>query len=284
MATDYINKIYKEKLTTKEFSLLSEFIVENYGIKLPPTKKILLQSRLHKRLKALEMLSFKEYIDYLFSKKGQQEEVVYMMDVVSTNKTDFYREPKHFEFLTQTALPTLLKKKVGRLQVWSAGCSTGEEPYTLAIVLNEFLEFYQQSDFSIYASDISTKVLNIANQAIYPENRISMIPYNIRKKYFLKSKKRDDELVRINAYLRNKVSFQRLNFMDSSYNMKNKMDIIFCRNVLIYFERHVQEKVIAKLCRHLSPHGYFFLGHSESITGMNLPLKQISPTIYQLVD
>jgi len=282
MATDFINQIYKERLTDKEFNQLSDFIVTNYGIKLPPAKKILLQSRLHKRLKALEMTTFKEYISYLFSKKGQTEEVVYMMDVVSTNKTDFFREPKHYEYLTNTVVPDFIEKGIRKINLWSAGCSTGEEPYTLAVVLADYMSRFTAPDYSIFATDISTKVLAIAEQAIYPESRIEPVPYNIRKHYFLKSKKRDDRLVRLNSSIRSKVLFRRLNFMDKSYSPPNKMDIIFCRNVLIYFERDVQEQVILRLLRNLQPHGYFFLGHSESITGMNLPLKQVSPTVYQL--
>lgn len=282
MSADYINQIYREQLTDKEFRQLSEFIENNYGIKLPPAKKILLQSRLHKRLKALSMTTFKEYISYLFSKKGMTEEVVYMMDVVSTNKTDFFREPKHFDFIAQNVMPDLINRGIRKVNIWSAGCSTGEEPYTLAMVLTDYMKHFSGPDFSIFATDISTKVLGIAEQAIYPESRIDPVPFNFRKRYFLKSKNRDDKLVRLNSHIRSKILFRRLNFMDKSYSPPTKMDIIFCRNVLIYFERHVQEQVILRLLRNLHPHGYFFLGHSESITGMHLPLRQVSPTIYQL--
>ena len=276
-----LQRIFAAQLSEAEFTKLSKFIYSQYGIKMPPEKKIMLQSRLQKRLRALSIYSFKEYIDYVFG-SNNNEEVIHMMDVVSTNKTDFYREPTHFDFLRQTVLPKLneIKKTI---KIWSAGCSSGPEVYTLAIELSEFATNNHGFDFSILGTDISTQMLKKAYAGIYPEDMVEIVPLDLKRKYLLKSKDRTKKLVRMNEHLRKKVKFQRLNFMDDPYAINEQFDIIFCRNVLIYFDRETQEKVINKLCNHLRVDGYFFLGHSESITNINVPLKQLRPTVYNRI-
>ena len=278
-----INAIYQARLDQKDFDKLSEFIYGNFGIKMPKEKKIMLQSRLQKRLKALNMTSYTEYIEYVFSKKGQVDEVINMIDEVSTNKTDFFREPSHFEHIHEYVLPEIFDNpvKFKKIKVWSAGCSTGEEVYTIAISLSEAKSTYPNLDFDILGTDISTRVLKSASQAIYKEERIFNIPMALKKKYFLRSKDESSKLVRLTSKIRSQARFARLNFMDSSYNINETFDIIFCRNVLIYFDRETQLKVINKLCRNLKPGGYFFLGHSESITNMDVPLIQIKPTFFK---
>ncbi|MFN8259211.1 MAG: CheR family methyltransferase [Bacteroidales bacterium] len=272
-----LQRIFAAQLSDSEFSKLSKFIYTQYGIKMPPEKRIMLQSRLQKRLRALKIYTFKEYIDYAF--QHGNDEIIHMMDVVSTNKTDFYREPSHFEFLQQSILPKLYTEK-RQIKVWSAGCSSGQEVYTLAIELSEFSAKNSGFDYSILGTDISTLMLKKAYTAIYTEDMVSMIPLDIKKKYLLKSKEKAKKLIRINNLLRNKVRFQRINFMDDHYGVNDQFDIIFCRNVLIYFDRETQEKVINKLCNYLRNDGFFFLGHSESITNLNVPLKQLKPTVY----
>lgn len=274
---------YDAKLSDKDFQKLSNFIYHQYGIKMPEAKHIMLQSRLQKRLRALRIPTFTEYVDYVFSANGH-DEIIHMMDVVSTNKTDFFREIQHFEFLLDTVLPEIFDTNHQNfVKVWSAGCSSGEEPYTLAMVLSEFQQKVRGFDFSILGSDLSTIVLEKAVQAIYPEDRVQVIPMELKKKYLLRSKDRVKPTVRIAPELRRKASFMRLNFMDDVYSAPSGFDIIFCRNVLIYFDRQTQEKVINKLCRHLRPGGFFFLGHSESVTGINVPLKQIKPTVFRRI-
>ncbi len=284
MSLDRLNEIFKAKLSNEDFDRLSNFIYSEYGIKMPPIKKVMLQSRLQKRLRDLNIVSFKDYVDFVFSKEGQDNEVIHMIDVVSTNKTDFFREPIHFDFLTNEGLPEMLQNQNHTLtKIWSAGCSSGEEPYTISIVMQEFKEKNPGFDFSIFATDISSRILRSAVEAIYKENRVENLPLSIKRKYFLKSKDRDNPTVRVIPELRKKISFQRLNFMDNSYNVPDQYDIVFCRNVLIYFDRETQEKVISKLCSKLKVGGFFFLGHSESITNMQLPLKQIKPTIFRRI-
>ncbi len=268
-------------LSDRDFNRLSNFIVQEYGIKMPPVKKVLLQSRLQRRLKALNFKSFRDYVDYVFSPKGQEEEVIHMMDVVSTNKTDFFREPVHFEYLANNLLPQIITKPSGAfLKIWSAGCSSGEEPYTLAIVLSEFTRKNRNVDFSVLATDISTKMLKIAVEGIYDEDKIKVISEELKKKYFLRSKNREDKKVRLVPELRNKVTFRRLNLISDHYPIYESFDIIFCRNVLIYFDHDMQYEILRRLCVFLKPKGYLFLGHSESIIGFDLPLKTIMPTIF----
>ena len=280
-----LGKLYKIELTDAEFEKMSSFIYKEYGIKMPYVKKVMLQSRLHKRLRALGMSSFKDYINYVFSKKGQETEVVHMIDVVSTNKTDFFREPAHFDFMTGELLPKIgiNYTSVNPLKVWSAACSSGEEPYTLAIILSEYKEKNPAFNFKITGTDISTIVLNKAVKAIYPEDRTSVIPMYMKRKYFLKSKDIENVTVKLQRSITEKVNFFRLNFMDDSYNMADTYDIVFCRNVLIYFDKQTQENVIRKILTKLKPGGFFFMGHSESITGMSLPLQQIKPTIFRKI-
>jgi len=276
-----LQRIFAAQLSDTEFAKLSKFIYGEYGIKMPPEKRIMLQSRLQKRLRALKIYSFKDYIEYVFSKDGTNE-IVHMMDVVSTNKTDFYREPAHFEYLRTTILPQLYEEKKS-IKLWSAGCSSGPEVYTLAIELSEFSINNAGFDYSILGTDISTLMLKKAYSAIYAEDMVQMIPVELKRKYLLKSKDKTKKLIRVNQNLRKKAKFQRVNFMDDSYPVNEQFDIIFCRNVLIYFDRETQEKVINKLCRHLRQGGYFFLGHSESITNINVPLKQLKPTVYSRI-
>ncbi len=272
------------KFTTAEFDKLSNFIYNQYGIKLPPVKKTMLESRLQKRLTSLQLSSFKEYCDYVFSPQGQQEELVHMINLVTTNKTDFFREPAHFNYLETQVLPEFVSHNPGKpLKVWSAGCSSGEEVYTLAMVLSEYSERNPLTNFSIYGTDISTHVLNKAITAIYTEERSLDIPLPLKRKYFLKSKDATKKTVRVGPQLRSKVQFERLNFMDDHFEVPFVFDIIFCRNVIIYFDKITQEKVINRLCSKLKPGGYFFLGHSESITNMQVPLTQLKPTIFQKI-
>jgi chemotaxis protein methyltransferase CheR len=273
------------QLTDSEFNTLSVFIKDNFGIKLPHAKKVILQSRLHKRLRALEIGTFKEYITYLFSNDGIKSELIHMMDVVSTNKTDFFREKVHFDFIWDHILPKHFSKESGNrdLQIWSAGCSSGEEPYSTAMMLEEYSKNINPINYNIYAVDLSTDMLTKGANAIYTEQQLNDIPQIYKKKYLLKSKDKSSNLVRIKKEIRNKIQFQRLNLMDKDYKIATKFDIVFCRNTLIYFDRSTQEKVINNLCKNLKIGGYLFIGHSESLMNMNVPLKQIKPTIFQRI-
>lgn len=279
----FSNSVYSAELTPMEFEKLSKFIMSEYGIKMPPEKKIMLQSRLQKRLKALNMPNFKEYVKYVFSPAGQSEEIIHMMDVVSTNKTDFFRESAHFDFLLSEGLPNLLNIGANNFNIWSAGCSSGEEPYSIAITMMEFKERHTGIEFLITGTDISTNMLQHAVTAIYTEDKVSDIPMTVKKKYFLRSKNREEKKVRIIPDIRKRVSYSRLNLLYLQTYAKPEYEIIFCRNVLIYFDRKTQNEILTGLCSQLKAGGYLFLGHSESVTGFVLPIESIKPTIFRKI-
>ncbi|WP_425325950.1 CheR family methyltransferase [Oceanidesulfovibrio marinus] len=270
-------------MSAKDFERFSQFIYGEVGIKMPISKKTMLEARLQKRLRYLKIEDYHSYCEFLFSSEGMQRELPHLIDVVTTNTTDFFREPKHFEFLSDTVLPLLAPRLGPRpLTVWSAGCSTGMEPYTLAMVLSEFAGTRTSFTFSILATDISTQALEKAVTAIYEEERVLPVPSMLKSKYLLRSKDRSKRLVRIVPELRKLIRFRRLNFMED-FTFKRPLDIIFCRNVIIYFDRPTQEVLFQKFCRCLAAGGFLFIGHSESLSGMDLPLKQVAPTIYQRI-
>jgi chemotaxis protein methyltransferase CheR len=272
-------------LSRNDFTRLSSFIYTELGIKMPETKMTMLTGRLSKRLRALGLASFGDYCNFLFTPQGLEAEMVHLINAVTTNKTDFFREPGHFDFLTQNALPALQKHQAFNsrrpFKIWSAGCSTGEEPYTLAMVLNDFSEQQRDFRFEILATDISTRVLEVARRAVYPLDRIDPVTPVHRKKYLLKGRDKHNPQIRIVSDLRRQIRFGRLNFMVDDFGLPDPVDIIFCRNVIIYFDRPTQEKLMIKFCRYLNPGGFLFLGHSESLHGYETPLIQVAPTVYR---
>jgi chemotaxis protein methyltransferase CheR len=272
-------------LSDRNFNRVSQFIHQHVGIYLPAAKKTLLEGRLRKRMRTVQITSIEEYCDYIFSAKGVEEEIPYMVDAITTNKTDFFREPFHFTYLTETALPLLMKGQKNpfaqRYLAWSAACSTGEEPYTLAMFLSETGCKVSGFDFSIFATDISTRVLDKAHTAIYETEKIQPIPLEMRRKYLLRSRDPGRNVVRIVPELRQKVIFKQLNLVKERYPIPGDLHFIFCRNVLIYFDAETRERVIRQLCSHLVPGGYLFMGHSETINNLNVPLRMMAPTIYR---
>ena len=275
-----INNVH---LSEKTFRKFSTFIHSRYGIKLPPVKRIMLESRLRKRLRALNIPDFDAYADYVLC-GDNPDELVNMANVVSTNKTDFFREPHHFTTLTAQVLPELLSRKTKKsepIKLWSAACSTGEEPYTLAMVLSEFAGEHHRISFNILATDLSTKVLHHAARAVYAESRITPIEMDLRRKYLLRSRDPLAHTVRIVPALRNTIRFRQMNFLEDAFPDDESFDIIFCRNVLIYFDRETQKKILSKMCATLRPEGYLFIGHSESLYGLDLPVRTIKSTLYQ---
>lgn len=275
---------HSKRLTTEQFNMLSRFVESELGIRMPPAKRIMLESRLQKRLRALSLKSFKDYIDFVFSDSQKEAELLHMIDSVTTNKTDFFREADHFDYLTRQLLPQRYEQGWGRqrpLKVWSTACSTGEEPYTLAMVLEEFRQGRPDFSYGILATDISTRALEQGERAIYPEDRVEPVSTDMRKKYLLRSKDRTSRLVRIKPELRKRVKFHRLNLMHDDYDIRDRFEVIFCRNVIIYFERPTQHRLLSHLYEYLAPGGYLFLGHSETLAGMELPLLSVAPTIYR---
>jgi chemotaxis protein methyltransferase CheR len=206
--------------------------------------------------------------------------------VVTTNKTDFFRESGHFNYLVDKMLPELTScTGSGRtFLIWSAGCSTGEEPYTLAIVLSEYALAHPGFRFRILATDISTTVLAKAEMGVYTNEVIGPVPASLKMKYFMRSRDRATNRARVVPELRRLIEFRRLNFMDSDYGIAEKADAIFCRNVIIYFDRPTQERILKKLSHHLAADGYLFVGHAETLHDMDLPLTPVAPALYRRVD
>lgn len=273
------------KMSGRLFSELSQFIYDEVGINITPVKKVMLEGRLHKRLRSLGMVSFEEYRDYLFSDEGKSSELAFMIDEVTTNKTDFFREPAHFQFLTSHVLPALFKSEKytasNRLTIWSAGCSSGEEPYTIAMVVKDHMADNGERPFQVIATDISRRMLDKGCKAVYEIEKTIPIPNPIKKKFLLRSKNPAVGVVRIAPEIRSCVAFRRLNFMDYDFGFREQIDVIFCRNVIIYFDKMVQEKLLNKFCQCMKKGGFIFMGHSETLFGMELPLEQVSPTVYR---
>jgi len=278
---------FDAQLSSRDFERFSKLVYDQCGIRLPQHKRSMLEARLRKRLREHNLVSFEDYAEMIFEGEIPVDELVKLIDVVTTNKTDFFREPAHFDFLVKRALPVLLQTGGGMtsqpLHVWSAGCSTGKEPYTLAMVLSEFQEEHSGFRYEILGTDISTDVLEKARLGIYKEEKVAPIPAFLRKKYLLKSKNPAHQKVRIVPELRARTRFARLNFMDRSFEFEHPFDVIFCRNVMIYFDRDTQEQLLTKLAACLLPGRFLFLGHSETLLGFDLPLEQMAPSVYRKV-
>jgi chemotaxis protein methyltransferase CheR len=223
----------------------------------------------------------------LFDDGTLPDEAVHLIDAVTTNKTDFFREPEHFRILVRQALPTILADRhmvaQAQLKLWSAACSTGAEPYTLAMVLADWRENRPGLRISILATDLSTEVLAVGRRAVYPEAMVAVVPPDFRHRYLLRSRDKTKQLVRVTPELRGCVRFARLNLMDDNYPLDRDFDVIFCRNVLIYFDKPTQRTVLQRICQHLRPGGYLFLGHSESLAGLDLPLRSVANTVLRRV-
>lgn len=270
-------------MSNSDFSLFSELIQNLCAIRMPIVKKTMLEARLRKRMRVLGMSSFKEYWNYINSPQGGQDELVHMIDVVTTNKTDFFREPAHIEYLYNSVLPKI-REKQRAVRIWSAGCSTGKEAYTLAMILREYSRNEGELDFSILGTDISTAALEKAVKGIYDKDKEKAIPMIFRKRYLLKSRDKNLNLIRVAPEIRSHVTFERLNFLNEDYGFKIPFDIIFCRNVIIYFNREDQQRILGKICRCLAAGGYLFTGHSETLHGMDLPIKPLAPSVYRKVE
>jgi chemotaxis protein methyltransferase CheR len=270
-----------EQLSARNFQRLSTFIQDYSGIKMPANKRTMLEGRLRRRMRATRINDVNAYCRYLFEENGLDGEAIHLIDAVTTNKTEFFREPAHFDFLAAKGLPALAAKGKREIKIWSSACSTGAEPYTIAMVLDEFCEKHRGVDYSILCTDICTEVLDQAVAGRFSEQMIEPVSMARRQRYLMRARDAARNEVRIKPHLRSKLAFARLNLMDDAYPIETDLDIIFCRNILIYFDKATQAKVLTRLCNHLSPGGYLLLGHSESIVGIDLPVVQIANTVFQ---
>ncbi len=274
------------QISEQDYISLSKLLSDKYGIKLPFEKKIMFQSRLQKRLQELKIDSFEEYRRFVFNPANTSDELSKMVDYISTNKTEFFRESQHFDILRSTVLPELCRRQSPGanpvIRCWSAGCSTGQEAFSLAMTMEEYKRnFCDSMDYTILGSDISGKVLETARAAIYPFSQSSGIPSAFLKQYVLKSKDANNLRIKIGKQVRAKVSFIYGNLMDANYRINLKFKIIFIRNTLIYFNPVDQKRVLKQVLEHLESGGYLFVGHSESLVNSDLPVTLVGPSIYQ---
>lgn len=270
------------ELTEMEFSKIRRLVYDQCGIYLSDGKKELVKARLNQRIKGGRFKSFQEYYQYIVQDHSGQE-LIHLLDSISTNFTFFFREGKHFEFLRSEFIPEMITQKQSRMKkirFWSAGCSSGEEAYSIAMTVLETIENPRQWEISILATDLSTKVLRIAEQGIFPLERIRSIPDPLIRKYFLKGNHPWKDYVMVKENLKRYIQFKRLNLKEP-FHFKEPFDCIFCRNVMIYFDKNIQMKLIHRFYHCLEEGGFLLIGHSESLTGLPHPFQYVRPAIYK---
>lgn len=274
------------QINAKEFELFRSLVHQKTGIWLRDGKEVMLASRLARRLRNLGLSSFSEYYQHIEHAPADSEEVRQFINCVTTNKTSFFREPHHFEYLANTIAPEFrtarASGKAHTFRVWSAACSTGEEPYSIAMTLLDCLPDVSSSAIEIVASDIDTNVLSTASRAIYRDECLECVDPVQRKKYFLRGKDDMRGHVKIKPEARQRVQFKRINLIDSTWPIEGAFDVIFFRNALIYFQPDTQDVFLRKMARLLKPNGHLFLGNSEHIPRLYdifMPLRQ---TMYRL--
>ena len=275
----------ERELTDREFELLSALVASHTGIALGPSKRALLQARLGKRLEALGLSTFMDYHRLLQQQDPEGEELGRFVNAVTTNKTEFFREPHHFAYLRDQLIPSL-QARVGlgakpRLRIWSAGCSSGEEPYTIAITLADALRDDHRWDLRILASDISTDVLKRAETGTYSREEVAAVPLRALRQYFLRGTGASEGLVRVRPEIRGLVAFRRINLLDDTWPIRATFDVVFCRNVLIYFDRSTQARVLERLIPFVKDGGLLILGHAEGVYGMAAGLQPAGNTVYR---
>ncbi|MDI6852457.1 MAG: protein-glutamate O-methyltransferase CheR [Deltaproteobacteria bacterium] len=269
------------EISEKEFLSLRRLIHRQAGIHLSPQKKELLQARLAKIIRSQGLRSYQDYYRRVMADDSGRE-LCQLLNAISTNQTAFWREPAHFQLLSQEILPAWRQQRRAGLcwRFWCAGCSSGEEPYTLAMVLLENLSPEEVKNVRIYASDLNTQVLEQARQGIYPAARTAPLPLGWQTRFFQKGVGRQEGFVRLKPQVRELVEFFHLNLMDD-FAFREEIDLIFCRNVMIYFDKETQAGVVEKFYRSLRPGGYLFLGHSESLCNIRHHFTYVKPTVYR---
>jgi chemotaxis protein methyltransferase CheR len=271
------------RLSDADLSRIVRLVYERSGITLHSGKRALVLARLQKRLRAGGFTSFKAYLEHV-ERDRTGAELTSLLDAIATNHTSFFREPQHFDFLKSTVLPSM---ETGRpIRVWSAACSSGEEPVTLAITLLDALaaqgrvEAGVQTRLRVLATDLSTKALAQAASGVYKMERVAGIPMEILRRHFQKGLGAQAGTARISPRIRSLIEYRQLNFLEAT-DLNERFDVIFCRNVMIYFDHDVQQQVVSLLERHLLPGGHLFISHSESLNGITHGLRWVAPAVYQ---
>ena len=271
-------------LTDNDYTRIAELIYQHSRIHLGDGKRELVASRLGKRLRATGCSSYAEYCGFLSGLEGA-EEINNLVDAISTNHTFFFRERKHFDFLEQTVLPDFHKdsnfRGDGVFRCWSAAASTGEEPYSIAIVLAAHGDKNPGFRWEMECSDISRTAMEAAMEGIYPDARLDDVPLDMKKRFFQRGVGSQEGRYRVKAELRNRMSWHLMNLFQDAYPFDKKFHVIFCRNVMIYFDKSSQEILVQRMARLLKPGGYLKVGHSESLAGIHHPLQTVRPAVYR---
>lgn len=265
-------------MNKKTFDKFKDLVYEKSGITLGPQKVALVTARVSKRMRALDIVDHDEYLQYVMRDQTANE-LIHLLDSISTNVTSFYREPAHYDLLAKLIEQWKIAEKP-RFRIWCAASSTGEEPYCLAITALEALG-RPHPDFRILATDISTRVLEQAVRGQYSNAKMEPVPVALRQKYFTKVGSGDNAMYTARDELKRIISFNRLNLAAPPFPMKGPMDVVFCRNVMIYFDTAVRTRLLQEIHRLLKPGGYLMIGHSESLAGINVPMKAVQPAVYQ---
>ena len=280
------------ELSETEFRLFRDLIYKRTGITLSEAKRQMVKTRLQKRLRNYGFARYQQYYDLVQAQGETGEELETLINCITTNKTDFFREPHHFDTISQNIVPELARRArrgevAPRLKIWHAGCSTGEEPYTLGITLSEaFAKLGGAWDYRQLASDIDTNVLAKAERGVYEMERVSTVPPNLLRRYFLRGAGEKSDFVQAKRELRERITFRQINFMADSWPIQpeTQFDMIFCRNVVIYFDKPTQKRLFARFEKLLRPGGWLFIGHSESLLGVSDSFRSLGHTVYQLPD
>jgi chemotaxis protein methyltransferase CheR len=268
-------------ISDDEFNKLRKFIHLHTGISLADHKRALVCARLAKRLRHHRLNSYAEYYELLTRHDHDEQELVELINAITTNKTDFFREAHHFQFLTDVAFPAMRAVNRRRIRLWCAGTASGEEAYTLAITVHESFGSLADWDIKILATDIDTNVLERAESGIYPEEVLERVPAQYRSRYFLMGEGDNKGYVRAKPMLQSLIRFRRLNLMDDNWPMQGPFDVIFCRNVLIYFDKTTQQRLLSRYAKLLRPEAYLMLGHAEVIHGFEPIFRPVGHSIYQ---
>jgi chemotaxis protein methyltransferase CheR len=266
------------KFTREDFDYLRKIVTESTGIIANDDKYTMYYSRLARRVRKLGLSDFTEYRTYL--RNNSDSELIELVNSVTTNLTSFFRENHHFEFLKNSFVPEAKQRGDRKIRIWSAGCSTGEEPYSIAITLAEAIPDYRNWNIKILATDLDSNVVKHAANGVYDESRVDGIDQTILKKYFKKGTSSNAGLVRVHPDLMNMISFSQLNLLHP-WPHRETMDCIFCRNVVIYFDKPTKNKLVDRYADQLTDHGYLFMGHSESLFKSTERFKLLGQTIYQ---
>ena len=274
---------FEKLLSGKTFQILSDLVYQHSRIRLGPDKQALVANRLRKRLNTLNLESYEDYCYVLHSPHGL-DEVEELVDLISTNHTRFYREPEHFAFLTQRVLPALvptLRATRAPLRLWSAAASSGEEPYTMAIAVADFLRSHPGLEWEIVGTDISRRMLTVAREGIYSMDSVKSVPLEHLKCYFKKGIGVRTGVCRVKPELRKHLRFERVNLFQPHLPVSANQHVIFCRNVMIYFDLPSRALAVQRLAQLLAPGGYLMVGHSESLMGINHGLHPVQQGVFQ---